>query len=451
MKQLFTFLVCFTCALGFSQAPDIDWSLQPEYGSIVAAPDGGIFMASVVDAQLMLQHYDADGEITWAQPYETAVGLDVGLFGFIATSDDALIIRYYVFNDEDYEFEIDHYVKVSLEGELIWEVEDALPSLAYSYSLAPTNDGGFITAAAPAVRTKRFSESGSLVWEHTYDNPEGAWSCITPATDGGFLVIGEFYDEEFNNDPKIGKLDSEGELLWLEDIGSGMIYGLVEMGDGSIMASGMNPPTQAIVYKFDALGNEISLTTLEGGWYNVAFGIIKDADGIVIYGNTEGADFITDYHGDNDIWLARLDNDGTLVWAKAFGGSGGDGFSDYTSALIQTTDGNLAFLGYTASTDGDLNEDTVEFGSWLVKLGPETLGVAEAGLVQNTAYPNPTTGLLRFTTTMEKAEIFSLNGQKLREAYNTDNLQLESLAQGLYLLKAKTNNGASHIQKIVKE
>ncbi len=49
---------------------------------------------------------------------------------------------------------------------------------------------------------------------------------------------------------------------------------------------------------------------------------------------------------DSDIYLARLDDDGRLLWSKTFGGRG----NDVASAVLETGTGDLVVAGYTQSS-----------------------------------------------------------------------------------------------------
>jgi len=49
--------------------------------------------------------------------------------------------------------------------------------------------------------------------------------------------------------------------------------------------------------------------------------------------------------GDTDVWLVKTDALGNHLWNKTYGGTG----ADYANALVQTTDGGYAFVGYYSS------------------------------------------------------------------------------------------------------
>ncbi|CAG5082600.1 T9SS type A sorting domain-containing protein [Parvicella tangerina] len=64
-----------------------------------------------------------------------------------------------------------------------------------------------------------------------------------------------------------------------------------------------------------------------------------------------------------------------------------------------------------------------------------------------TVYPNPSSSRIYFEQVVDVAEIFSLEGKKIMETKNTDQVDLTNIPNGLYLLKIKANN-ESHQTKI---
>lgn len=61
---------------------------------------------------------------------------------------------------------------------------------------------------------------------------------------------------------------------------------------------------------------------------------------------------ITDAHGGSDGYIVKLSANGETEWEKAVGGSEDDGLID----AVETKDGGYTFVGYTRSTDGDVDE-----------------------------------------------------------------------------------------------
>lgn len=58
-----------------------------------------------------------------------------------------------------------------------------------------------------------------------------------------------------------------------------------------------------------------------------------------------------------------------------------------------------------------------------------------------TLFPNPTAEVLFFDKAVERVEIFTLTGQKVFEAANVNQIQVKSWNQGIYLVRARLQNG----------
>jgi hypothetical protein len=80
-------------------------------------------------------------------------------------------------------------------------------------------------------------------------------------------------------------------------------------------------------------------------------------------GSTNGN--VTGNHGNNDAWVIKIKQDGSLEWQKTFGGSGDDG----SFAFSQLSDNNFVIGGTTGSTDADMTGYTRADNAMLIKAG----------------------------------------------------------------------------------
>ncbi|HLP94669.1 MAG TPA: T9SS type A sorting domain-containing protein [Saprospiraceae bacterium] len=84
---------------------------------------------------------------------------------------------------------------------------------------------------------------------------------------------------------------------------------------------------------------------------------------VIGYSLSNNGDFFGKY-GANDIWLARLDASGNLVWKQNYGGLN----DDLAFALKSTYDGGYIFAGFTLSNSIDVSGNHGGFDAWVVKL-----------------------------------------------------------------------------------
>ncbi len=73
---------------------------------------------------------------------------------------------------------------------------------------------------------------------------------------------------------------------------------------------------------------------------------------------------ITGNKGESDVWLARIDNTGNIIWSKNYGSSGEDEFHD----LVATMNDEYIVVGKTNASNGDINNNYGEQDAWAFKI-----------------------------------------------------------------------------------
>jgi hypothetical protein len=108
--------------------------------------------------------------------------------------------------------------------------------------------------------------------------------------------------------------------------------------------------------------------TFGGSDWDDAFWMAKTADGgYIVCGSTSSMDGdITQRTGTStDIWILKLNANGTVGWDRRFGGSG----TELGWSVAQTTDGGYIVCGTTNSTDGDVTGGSKGgLDAWVIKL-----------------------------------------------------------------------------------
>ncbi len=139
-----------------------------------------------------------------------------------------------------------------------------------------------------------------------------------------------------------------------------------------------------------------------------------------------------------DIWALKLNSDGTLQWQKCLGGSG----YDYGASIQLTGDSGYIVTGYTESNDGDISGNHGVNDAWVVKLGPDDVGIAEtdparfrrlipSSLVQRSCPRSMNSSFQRLSTPLEERERLRKSGmlgeEEERGAVGRRNVRLELL------------------------
>lgn len=122
------------------------------------------------------------------------------------------------------------------------------------------------------------------------------------------------------------------------------------------------------------LGELDWIKSFGGTGEETAQAIIVTADGgyaVLGYSNSTDGDLEGKILPVNDYWLLKLDAIGNLQWSKTYGGSK----DDIGQSLVQTQDGGYALTGYAMSDDGDGSNNEGFHDNWIVKL--DVLGNVE--------------------------------------------------------------------------
>lgn len=120
------------------------------------------------------------------------------------------------------------------------------------------------------------------------------------------------------------------------------------LGDGFVVVgSTFSSPagtSDLLVIRCDATGAVLWARAVGGAGTDAGEGVCATADGgVVAAGRTT-----TTSAGVDDLWLVKLDGDGSLVWTRTFGGAGPDAGFD----VIATSDGGYAACGRTSAAIG---------------------------------------------------------------------------------------------------
>jgi hypothetical protein len=167
-----------------------------------------------------------------------------------------------------------------------------------------------------------------------------------------------------------GTFVGNGEVLSATADGGFFFGGTTTSSDGDISFLS-NGGYDIFIARCDKDGNILWKKTFGGNASDFISGIIATADGGCIFSastnSSNNTGDISGKHGGNDIWIVKLNATGVIEWSKLYGGSG----NETATSFIATNDGGYAFAGTTeGAADGDL-AGTVPAGTidiWITKL-----------------------------------------------------------------------------------
>jgi len=222
--------------------------------SVIQTSDGGYALVGgtmgangeTYDAYLV--RTDADGNEMWAKSY----GGDDGEF---ATSIDETQDGGFIIGGATESFgegALDVYlIRTDGNGEVRWARTYGGEDWDVAWDVRATSDDGFIAAG----ETKSFSEygmdvylvktdaDGNAIWAKNYGG-EGRQTAqaVWEASEGDFVVGGYTYTyEEWGQDIYIGRVDADGEVLWVKTYGGpgkDIAHSIMQAVDGAWIVAG---------------------------------------------------------------------------------------------------------------------------------------------------------------------------------------------------------------------
>lgn len=299
----------------------IDWQYcygveGQDYATSILPTENGVLVFGTVHHPLNPGMVSCEVENNWRTPWLIRIDNQGGLLdqqcwqSFVTS--ESISIRKAKTEDNEY------YMNTHEFGEVtIHKIDDGLNEIwnrrigYFGTDMLPTDDGGVLLGNSFGHLGKEYYDGeDSLLKLDRNGNPEWRISIdmkvkeIAQAKDGGFFVGGYIWDSD---EHFLLKITQDGQLEWSRtyDVTPVLIQ---ELEDGLILASS---------------------TSFAG----------------------EGA------HGNSDIWLARTDEVGNVLWSHFYGGSQADAI---TSFCPNSNDGFTVF-GYSSSNDGDVQSNGNEY------------------------------------------------------------------------------------------
>ncbi|MFX0039266.1 MAG: hypothetical protein ACFFCY_11815 [Promethearchaeota archaeon] len=290
-----------------------------------------------------------NGTLIWNYTYG-GIGEDKG-FQIIESSSGgfAIVSTYYnttaLYNNNDL-----YVIRLANDGNIIWNKTYSGPDQNATSivsdlgrSIVECPNGDFLVAGATlnnAVEQNngdiwlvRLTPSGNIIWQKRYHN-RITDRCYEPHSlvrckDGGFAIVGYTYNSTTSNDIWLIRIDNNGDPIWNKTIGTSDYdrpEGIVECknGDFGIIANskgfgvGLN---DAWVIRTDLAGNQLWNQSFGGNSEDGGSQILEmPDDGFAVVGSTHSFDI-----GGGDLWLLRMDQNGTLLWNHTIGDPYGNG------------------------------------------------------------------------------------------------------------------------------
>ena len=263
-------------------------------------------------------------------------------------------------------------IKLDKNGNMEWDEVFGEKGTDIANSIIQTRDGGYAVAGSiwtiyarkQDIWIIKLDENGNTEWGKLFDEDENdiAYSIIQ-TEDGGYAVAGGTGKRVWGEtNCWVIKLDAKGNMEWDNNFGGtgwDEIYSIIQTKDGSFIATGCVWSKGAgrgdiYVAKLNKKGNLVWDKTFGGSENDEAHSIIQTDDG----GYAVAGFTVLEDTGDRDIWVIKLDKEGNQIWDKTLGGTS----EDWANSIIQTEDRGYAVAGWTSSMGAGKTD------VWIVKL-----------------------------------------------------------------------------------
>jgi Secretion system C-terminal sorting domain len=219
-----------------------------------------------------------------------------------------------------------------------------------------------------------YAQNPTLVWAKTYGGSKiDLPNAIAVTKDNKYLVAGWTTSNDLDvgmlrglSDAWLLKLDENGNILWKKTYGGSDNDGInaisQTLDNGFILVGSTNSSNGDVVenkggsdcwiIKIDSLGSIQWQKTIGGSKDESLWSVFQTQNGDYImggYSTSNDKDFPQNA-GLEDMWILKLNNQGTLIWKKRIGGSK----YDLLSQITNIDDKTFAIAARTDSQDGDM-------------------------------------------------------------------------------------------------
>ncbi len=202
----------------------------------------------------------------------------------------------------------------------------------------------------------------SAPWIKTFGgrNDDGV-RYIRQTSDGGFILPGWRYTSKSRYDASLIKLDSRGAIEWQKTYGMGGYAGLIsiqEIPGSGYIAAGWNYPDPSNLQNRDLWIVKVDSSGVIEWQKN--YGGSRDEEGRSILRTAEGGYVVAGYtysFSPYGVWILKLDSTGNIEWQKVFGGTGIE-----IRSILQTPDEGYVFTAMDDSFGAG------QYDVWVVKL-----------------------------------------------------------------------------------
>jgi len=381
--------------------------------------DGDVEGKLTTDSDYWLVTLDLDLNVLWQKTFGGSSD-DRGQ-GIITTSDGGFLVTGFSRStdgdvSENAGFHDFWVLKLSSDGDLVWEKSIGFSGNDRSFSVIETIDGGFFITGFLDVSASngegnddgesrhtsgrssrhgvgefwgvKLNRFGQTQWRRYFGGSNNDRSYdVAETIDGNLIMIGSSESNDFDITNSQGsydfwavKVSLAGEMLWQKNFGGSSIdiaYSITNTPDDHYILAGdtrssdgdvtdFKGNTDFWLVKFDDDGNQIWQNTYGGSDFESARAILPLQNGnYLVCGSTKSQDDqVSGNFGQNDVWSIVIDEGGTLIDETHVGGSD----LDFAQHVVQLQNGTVVIVGSSSSNDNQIIENKGDKDALIVLL-----------------------------------------------------------------------------------
>ena len=250
------------------------------------------------------------------------------------------------------------------------------------FDIALTGDGHMLVTGASFhsqtatvrgdVLVAKLSMDGDIVWENTYGgdaHDQGLY--LEETADGGYLVFGETDSMGAGGrDLYLLQIDGQGELEWERTFGgTGTEWAkdMIALENGGFLLVGetnsYSDDFDVYLIRLDADGTEVWSTTLDAGSNESGTAALEASNGdLLVLAVVSYPGGSSDMYRDTRLY--RLDSEGIELWSALYRGAN----KQAGDAMAWTSDGDIVIAGLSEM----LGSSTALYDFWLARVDADT-------------------------------------------------------------------------------
>lgn len=424
MKVIILLILIKIPHLIFAQTPTIEWqksiggSSKDTAEKIILTSNGEYMIAgyslsgnfdipsNVGQNDIFVCKVNRFGQIIWKKSYG-GIGDDLAT-GIVEIDNGFIVCGTSIGGNNDFFSSYGHtdivLLRLNQNGELIWKKNFGGSDNDYCKTIIKTADNNLLLVGHSQSNDNDISGNignldglvlkidvnGLIIWQKIFGGLSNDYfNSVAQTTDSGFVVVGTSNSSAWGNygmdDAWLIKINQNGLLEWQNHFGgtaNDKFLSVVQLNDGKYVATG-----DTYSYDYDSIENHgislnrdcfvVKIANNGQKEWSKCFGGSSEDDGRSLVQSTDNnlvilcqihsndGDIYPAMNGEADYWLIKLNSNGTILWKRAYGGSG----HEVAKGILQTSDNGFIFVGDSYSVDsGDITGNHGDDDIWVAKL-----------------------------------------------------------------------------------